>query len=115
MTIHAETLAPALTPPRGLRDLHIRNLFIIPTLALLILFNVFPLLWSLALAFTEYQATGNTAPQGVGLANFRDLLSRPDIHGYFIFTARFTVLAVAIEAALGFSLAMLLNRPLPGK
>ncbi|HYE07307.1 MAG TPA: sugar ABC transporter permease [Planctomycetota bacterium] len=115
MTPSAASDARALTPPRGLRDLHIRNLFIIPTLALLILFNVFPLLWSLVLSFSEYRATGSTAPQAVGLANFRELLSRPDIHGYFIFTARFTVLAVAIEAALGFSLALLLNRTLPGK
>jgi multiple sugar transport system permease protein len=110
--------AAAVRPPapaRGLRDLHIRNLFILPTLALLILFNVFPLLWSLILSFTEYQATGSAAPHGVGLANYRELLSRPDIHGYFVFTARFTVLAVGIEALLGFGLAVLLNRKLPGK
>jgi multiple sugar transport system permease protein len=101
---------PSLTPPRGLRDLHVRNLFILPTLGLLILINVFPLLWSLVLSFSEYKATADKPPVGVGLANYRELLGRADIHGYFVFTARFTVLAVAIEAVLGFSLAMLLNR-----
>ena len=35
------------SPRRGMSDLGIRNLFIIPTLAFLIVFNIFPLLYSL--------------------------------------------------------------------
>ena len=42
---------------RGWSDLTIRNLFIIPTLAFLIIFNVFPLIYSLGFSFTDFKAS----------------------------------------------------------
>ena len=41
---------------RGLSDLSIRNLFIIPTILFLIVFNIFPLLYSLYYSFTDFRA-----------------------------------------------------------
>ena len=64
---------------RGLSDLSIRNLFIIPTIAFLIIFNVFPLIYSLATAFTDYRASTSAPSNWIGLANFRELLSDPNI------------------------------------
>ena len=42
---------------RGWSDLAIRNLFIIPTIAFLIIFNIFPLIYSLGYSFTEFRAS----------------------------------------------------------
>ena len=47
------------SPRRGMSDLAIRNWFIIPTLVFLIVFNIFPLLYSLGYSFTDYRASMN--------------------------------------------------------
>ena len=46
------------------------NLFIWPTLILLILMNVLPLVYSLYLSFTDYSAIANQAPTWVAFENF---------------------------------------------
>ncbi len=43
-------------------DLAIRNWFIIPTIAFLIVFNIFPLLYSLGFSFTDYRAAPGELP-----------------------------------------------------
>ncbi|WP_216842491.1 carbohydrate ABC transporter permease [Tabrizicola piscis] len=100
---------------RGLSDLSIRNLFIIPTIAFLIIFNVFPLIYSLATAFTDYRASTSAESNWVGLANFRELLSDPNIWRNFTITAKYVIISVTGQVFVGFGLAMLLNRPIPLK
>ena len=63
-------------PRRGLSDLAIRNWFIIPTIVFLIVFNIFPLLYSLGYSFTDYRASVNEPVHFVGLRNYRELLER---------------------------------------
>ena len=48
-------------PARGWSDLTIRNLFILPTIAFLIIFNIFPLIYSLGFSFTEYPRVAQQA------------------------------------------------------
>ena len=62
---------------RGLSDITIRNLFIIPTILFLIVFNIFPLIYSLGYSFTDFRASTNAAANFVGLQNYRDLLNDP--------------------------------------
>jgi len=45
---------------RGWSDLSIRNMFIIPTIAFLIIFNIFPLLYSLGYSFTDFRASAGS-------------------------------------------------------
>ena len=62
----------------GLRHLSNRaivNLFIWPTLALLIAMNVFPLFYSLYLGFTNYTAIAGKAPVWVAFQNFSNILN----------------------------------------
>ena len=54
---------------RHLSDRAIINLFVWPTLFLLILLNVVPLFYSLYLSFTNYSAMANKAPQFVWFGN----------------------------------------------
>ena len=63
---------------RGWSDLTIRNLFIIPTIVFLIVFNIFPLIYSLGYSFTDFRASINAPANFVGLQNYRELLDRPD-------------------------------------
>ena len=94
---------------RGLSDYQIKMLFIIPTLALLIAMNIFPLLYSLCLSFTKY-IYGSVPPRFIGTENYSRILSDPDIRSYFYITAKFVVLAVSAQFLIGFGLALLLNR-----
>ncbi len=48
---------------RGLSDLAIRNLFIIPTIVFLIVFNIFPLIYSLGLFVHRFPRLGERAGQ----------------------------------------------------
>ncbi|WP_425349603.1 carbohydrate ABC transporter permease, partial [Hoeflea olei] len=100
---------------RGLSDLAIRNLFIIPTIAFLIIFNIFPLLYSLAYSFTDFRASTNAPANFVGLQNYRDLLNDPFIWKNFSITAKYVLISVTGQVLVGFGLAMLLNRPIPAK
>lgn len=95
----------------GLSDLAIKRLFIAPTLLLLIAMNVFPLLWSLYLSFTDYDALNpGSSPRWVGGANYGRVLGEPEFWGYFVQTAGFVAACVGTEFILGFGLALLLMR-----
>jgi multiple sugar transport system permease protein len=100
---------------RGLSDLTIRNLFIIPTIAFLIVFNIFPLIYSLGFSFTEYRASLNRPAVFVGLQNYRELLSDPGVWANFTITAQYVIVSVGGQMIVGFGLALLLNRPFPLK
>ncbi len=96
-------------------DLAIRNLFIIPTVLFLIIFNIFPLLYSLGFSFTDFAANQSRAWSFVGLANYRDLLSDPRIWSNFVITAKYVIVSVSGQMLVGFGLALLLNRSFPAE
>ena len=100
---------------RGLSDLSIRNLFIIPTIAFLIVFNIFPLIYSLGYSFTDFRASSNAPASFVGLQNYRDLLADDHVWNNFSVTARYVLLSVGGQVLLGFGVALLLNRRIPLK
>ena len=100
---------------RGFSDLTIRNLFILPTLAFLIIFNVFPLIYSLWTSFTDFRASTSAPSNWIGLANYRELLSDEFIWRNFTITAKYVLISVTGQVFVGFGLAILLNRPFPLK
>jgi multiple sugar transport system permease protein len=109
--IKTDTKAQTLTVPsrRGLSDRAIRDLFIWPTLILLIVINVFPLAYSLYLSFTNYSAIGKKAPVWVGLENYAEILASEKLWFYFSTTGKFVLFAVGLELLIGFGLALLLR------
>ena len=100
---------------RGMSDISIRNLFIIPTILFLIIFNIFPLLYSLYYSFTDFRASTNAPANWVGLANYRELLNDPFIWTNFAITAKYVIVSVTGQVVVGFGVAMLLNRDIPFK
>ncbi len=117
MTSLATNLDAAARPTRrnGLSDLGIRNLFIIPTVLFLIVFNIFPLIYSLGYSFTDFRASSNASPSFIGLQNYRDLLSDEKIWSNFAITAKYVIVSVSGQMIVGFGLALLLNRTFPMK
>ena len=93
----------------------IRNLFIIPTIVFLIIFNIFPLVYSLGYSFTDFRASVNDPVRWVGLQNYRDLLADPYIWRNLTVTAQYVIVSVGGQLFVGFGLAMLLNRTFPMK
>jgi multiple sugar transport system permease protein len=105
-TLESDTRAAA----RGWSDLTIRNVFILPTLAFLIIFNIFPLLYSLGFSFTQYRVSLNRPAEFVGIQNYANLLADPAIWRSFTTTASYVIVSVGGQMVVGFGLALLLNR-----
>lgn len=100
-------------------DRTIKILFIVPTLFLLIAINIFPLLWSLILSFSEYDALKQNVqginPNWIGIRNYTDVLRDKAIWKYFSLTAKYVIFTISVEFIVGFGLALLLHRPFKGK
>ncbi len=97
-----------------LSDRGIINLFIWPTLILLILMNVFPLFYSLYLSFTDYSAVSRQVPTFVGVANFVEVLNNEQLWEYFATTGRYAFITVGFQMLLGFGLAMFVREKFRG-
>jgi len=100
---------------RGWSDLTIRNLFIIPTILFLIVFNIFPLIYSLGYSFTDFRASVSEPANFVGLQNYRELLADHNIWRNFSVTAKYVIVSVGGQMIVGFGVALLLNRAFPFK
>ncbi len=106
------------TPPqsrrRHLSDKAIVNLFIWPTLILLIAMNIFPLFYSLYLGFTDYSAITHQQPVWVAFENFKKILNNEQLWEYFATTGRYALLSVGLQTLFGFILAMLVREKFKG-
>ena len=104
---------------RGLSDLSIKKLFIIPTIVILVVINTFPLFYSLGLSFADYSAVKprveGVNPKWIGGKNYKDVLMDRQIWEYFTITAKYVIMAVAGEFLVGFGVALLLNRNFKAK
>lgn len=112
-----KTAVPNHTPARknrGLSDRALVNLFIWPTLIILIAVNIFPLFYSLYLSFTNYSAIANQAPVWIGLENFNRILLSESMWEAFTITGKYVIFAVGLELILGFALAMLIREQFTG-
>ena len=92
-----------------LSDRAIINLFIWPTLILIIVMTVFPLFYSLFLAFTDYSAIARQQPVWVGFKNFSDILNDENMWQYFATTGRYALFSVSLQMLIGFGLALLVR------
>ncbi|MGE4247516.1 MAG: sugar ABC transporter permease, partial [Parvibaculaceae bacterium] len=76
---HATPL-PVAVSVRGLTDKAIAWLFIAPTIVLLLAINIFPLIWTIYLSFTNFRANRPNAPiLNIGADYYRSILGNEDI------------------------------------
>ena len=100
---------------RGLSDRAIAWIFIAPTIVLLLAINIFPLVWTLRLSFTNYRANRpNAVVSGVGIANYVSVLTDPDVWAAMQATAHFLFWTILLETVIGFGLAYLIDRRFRG-
>ena len=100
---------------RGLSDRAIAWLFIAPTIVLLLAINIFPLIWTLRLSFTNFRANRPNAPiVDVGIDHYVSILTDPDVWGPMQATAHFLFWTITLQTLIGFGLAWLIDRKFRG-
>jgi multiple sugar transport system permease protein len=88
--------------------------FVLPAIVLLLALNVFPLIFSIVMSFSNVSTDNGLRLTSATLANWGQLLHDPDFWSSLRFTAFFVALAVAVEYLCGLALALLLWRKIPG-
>ena len=102
--------------PAGRHPTHARRdvlLLVGPAVAYLVVFSLFPLLYSLAISFFKWDQVGSRF-EFYGLGNFTDLVADPVFLQATVNTALMTGLGVAIQVILGTALALFFNLHLRG-
>lgn len=88
--------------------------FLSPAVAILLLFTIFPFIFTLALTFSRVSLIGGLSLRFGGVANWARLLSDDRVLNSLTNTVFIVVAAVALELVLGLGLALLLNQRLRG-
>ncbi|MDE2738496.1 MAG: sugar ABC transporter permease [Paracoccaceae bacterium] len=100
---------------RGLSDRAIAWIFVTPTILLLLAINIFPLIWTIRLSFTNYRANRPNADiKFIGLRNYERILTDSDIWQTMQATAHFLFWTLVLQVVIGFALAWLINRKFKG-
>ncbi len=109
------TPAPVAARVRGLSDRAIAWLFIGPTMLLLLAINIFPLIWTVRLSFTNYRANRpNAEVVSRGIENYTTILTDPDVWIAMQATAHFVFWTLLLQTLIGFALAYLIDRKFRG-
>ena len=111
----------AATPPRlahrirGLSDRTIAWLFVAPTIFLLLAVNIFPLIWTIYLSFTNFAVNKpNAEVKWVGIRNYTRILTDEDTWSNMQATAHFLIWTIVLQVLIGFTLAYLINKQFRG-
>ena len=100
---------------RGVSDRALAWIFVGPTIFLLLAVNIFPLIWTIRLSFTDYRVNRpNREVEWVGLENYQRILSDPDIWATMQATAHFLIWTILLQVLIGFALAFLINKKFRG-
>jgi multiple sugar transport system permease protein len=111
----AATPLPVARAVQGLSDRTIAWIFIAPTIVLLLAINIFPLIWTIWLSFTNFRANRPNAPvKIIGVDNYTSILTDPDVWAAMQATAHFVVWTIIIETLIGFALAWAIDRRFRG-
>lgn len=100
---------------RGLSDRAIAWIFVAPTIFILLAINIFPLIWTIYLSFTNFRVNRpNNAIEWVGLRNYQRILGDADIWITMQATAHFLIWTIVCQVLIGFTLAYLINKKFRG-
>lgn len=99
----------------GLSDKKLAWLFVAPSILLLLAINIFPLIWTIYLSFTNYRVNRpNRDVDWIGLRNYERILNDTDIWQTMQATAHFLISTIVLQVLLGFTLAFLINKKFRG-
>ena len=113
--IAGSTPEPIAKRIRGLSDRAIAWIFITPTILLLLAVNIFPLIWTIRLSFTNYRVNRpNRDVDWIGLRNYERVLTDTDTWVTMQATAHFLIWTIVLQVIIGFALAYLINKKFKG-
>ena len=90
-------------------------LLLIPTLLIVVLVAMIPLIQTVYLSFTNDRLADLSPPQWIGLQNYRDLLHDQKFRDSIWVTVKFTVLTIFFEFILGMVIALVVNSNFKGR
>jgi len=100
---------------KGLSDRAIAWIFVAPTIAILLAINIFPLIWTIYLSFTNYAVNRpNREVKYIGLRNYERILGDADTWATMQATAHFLIWTIVLQVLIGFTLAYLINKKFKG-
>ena len=100
---------------KGLSDRAIAWIFVGPTIFLLLAVNIFPLIWTINLSFTNFKANRpNRVVEYIGTRNYERILNDADIWLSMQATAHFLFWTIFFQVLIGFALAWLINKKFKG-
>jgi len=109
------TPEPVAKRIRGLSDRSIAWLFVAPSVFLLLAVNIFPLIWTILLSFTNFRVNRpNADVKWLGLRNYERILTDSDIWLTMQATAHFLLWTILLQVLIGFTLAFLINKKFKG-
>jgi multiple sugar transport system permease protein len=88
-------------------------LLVTPTIVLLFVMNIFPLMWSFGLSFFHYKASSMKPPRFAGLYYYKKVLADPVVWERFQTTAAIVSSSVLVQMIVGFGLALLFAKKFP--
>jgi multiple sugar transport system permease protein len=90
-------------------------LFTLPTIILLLFINIYPLIWTVYLSFTNYKANRRGVEiVWVGLKWYEKILTNEDVWLNLQATAHFLFWTIFFQGLIGLTLALLLNKKFRG-
>src|SRR3984885_1555005 len=115
-TATSGSLAPPIRRrrPSGWADRHFKWLMVAPAVLIILAFSIYPLLFSLWVAFVNYdfQIPGHAF---VGLQNFQEIVDDPLAWSSLGLTIALSITVVAIEFVLGLALALAMVKTFRGR
>jgi len=100
---------------KGLSDRAIAWIFVAPTIFILLAINIFPLIWTIYLSFTNYRVNRpNNDVNWVGLRNYERILGDGEIWTTMQATAHFLIWTIVLQVLIGFTIAYLINKKFKG-
>lgn len=88
-------------------------MFLFPTLTIMLIFSVIPVIWGFCLSFTDYPLL--QPPKFIGLGNYTRLLGDEVFKVSLINTFRYILGTVPSRIVIGFCVAVLLNEAVRGR
>ena len=111
----AEATPPAFASRvRGFSDRTIAWLFVGPSIVLLLAVNIFPLIWTINLSFTNFKANRLRDAEYIGFQNYQRILTDTDTWESMQATAHFLFWTIFFQVLIGFTLAYLINKKFKG-
>lgn len=113
---------PPITPTRSTRqqsiawwiERHIAYILILPTLIGIAVITLYPLAYAFVISFQDNRLRSQETPF-IGLANYRAIVTDPEVWNSIWITLIFMVVSVAGSFVIGLLLALLLNRTFWGR